>query len=99
MAAYSTRARSGATVSTPLASEELSGTISPSRFTVSNLLTRLQHLGSDPWERIGTVQQSLPHAKVGRNAALSGRSPHTSLMAAAAFNRVRDSEYPLRRRS
>ena len=52
VAAYSTRARAGAPVSTPLAWGELSPAIRPSHFTVTNLPTRLRHLGSDPWDNM-----------------------------------------------
>ena len=62
VAAYSARARAGATVSTPLDWSELSPAIRPSHFTVDNLPTRLRHLGSDPWAKIGSVRQSLPSA-------------------------------------
>jgi bifunctional non-homologous end joining protein LigD len=62
VAAYSARARAGASVSTPLDWSELSPTIRPSHFTVDNLPTRLRHLGSDPWAKIGSVKQSLPSA-------------------------------------
>ena len=60
ISAYSTRARAGAPVSTPLAWEELSPAVKPSHFTLDNLPTRLRHLGSDPWADIGSVKQSLP---------------------------------------
>ena len=59
VAAYSTRARSGAPVPTPLAWDELSPTIRPDHFTVGNLATRLHHLSSDPWAEIGSSQQIL----------------------------------------
>src|SRR5215204_5893559 len=60
ISAYSTRARAGAPVSTPLAWEELSPAVKPSHFTLDNLPTRLRHLGSDPWADIGSVKQSPP---------------------------------------
>jgi bifunctional non-homologous end joining protein LigD len=60
ISAYSTRARAGAPVSTPLAWEELSPAIKPSHFTLDNLPTRLRHLASDPWADIGKINQSLP---------------------------------------
>ena len=50
VAAYSTRARPGAAVSTPLAWEELGAEIGPARFTVNNLSSRLSALDADPWE-------------------------------------------------
>jgi bifunctional non-homologous end joining protein LigD len=60
IAAYSTRSRPSAPVSTPLAWDELSPSIRPNHFTVSNLPTRLRHLTGDPWAEIGRVQQVLP---------------------------------------
>jgi bifunctional non-homologous end joining protein LigD len=60
VAAYSTRARAGAPVSTPLDWSELSVAIRPSHFTVDNLPTRLRHLDSDPWAEIDKIKQLLP---------------------------------------
>ncbi|WP_322098863.1 DNA ligase D [Microvirga roseola] len=60
VAAYSTRARPRAPVSTPLAWEELSASIRPSHFTVANLPTRLAHLKSDPWADLAKADQALP---------------------------------------
>ena len=64
ISAYSTRARAGAPVSTPLAWEELSPAVKPSHFTLDNLPTRLRHLGSDPWAYIGKIEQSLPTKRI-----------------------------------
>jgi bifunctional non-homologous end joining protein LigD len=64
ISAYSTRARAGAPVSTPLAWEELSPAVKPSHFTLDNLPTRLRHLGSDPWADIGKIEQSLPTKRI-----------------------------------
>lgn len=50
VAAYSTRARPGAPVSTPLRWEELSSEIRSDHFTVRNLPERLSRLKKDPWE-------------------------------------------------
>jgi bifunctional non-homologous end joining protein LigD len=50
VAAYSTRARPGAAVSTPLAWEELGAEIGPAHFTVNNLSNRLAALEADSWE-------------------------------------------------
>ncbi len=66
VAAYSTRARDGATVSTPLAWDELSSAIRPSHFNVDNLPTRLRHLRSDPWAEIDRIKQALPDARAKR---------------------------------
>lgn len=49
-AAYSSRARAGAAVSTPLSWDELGPEIGPAHFTVSNLPARLDGLAADPWE-------------------------------------------------
>lgn len=61
--AYSTRARPGATVSTPVAWEELGNGLVPSRFTVGNLLARLDSLSQDPWAAMAELRQSLPKAR------------------------------------
>jgi bifunctional non-homologous end joining protein LigD len=60
VAAYSTRARSGAPVSTPLAWEELTPEVRADHYRVGNLLNRLRYLTSDPWEGFTTLAQSLP---------------------------------------
>jgi bifunctional non-homologous end joining protein LigD len=58
--AYSTRARPGAPVSTPLAWPELDAQRSANAFRVDNLLARLDHLKHDPWTKIGSLAQTLP---------------------------------------
>jgi bifunctional non-homologous end joining protein LigD len=60
VAAYSTRARPGAPVSTPLAWDELSPSIRPNHFTVENLPTRLRHLRAAPWPDLRSIDQVLP---------------------------------------
>jgi bifunctional non-homologous end joining protein LigD len=60
VAAYSTRARPEATVSVPLAWDELSPRISLSHFTITNLPRRLAELAEDPWAAYWTTRQSLP---------------------------------------
>jgi bifunctional non-homologous end joining protein LigD len=60
VAAYSTRARPGAPVSTPLAWDELSSAIGPTHFAVTNLPQRLSHLKKDPWENFHSLRQALP---------------------------------------
>jgi bifunctional non-homologous end joining protein LigD len=62
IAPYSTRARPGATVSTPLTWEELGSQKTPNGFTVENLPKRLGRLRRDPWEKIGRLKQALPTA-------------------------------------
>ncbi|MGV1756663.1 non-homologous end-joining DNA ligase [Rhizobium sp. A22-96] len=49
VAPYSTRARPGATVSMPIAWEELNDKIGPASFTVKNAATRLGKSNADPW--------------------------------------------------
>jgi len=60
--AYSTRARPGATVSTPISWNELGKLEAPSLYTVENVPQRLQRLRKDPWADIGRVKQRLPKA-------------------------------------
>jgi bifunctional non-homologous end joining protein LigD len=63
IAPYSTRARPGATVSTPLTWDELGAQKIPNAFTVENLPKRLARLKRDPWEKIGKIKQSLPKGR------------------------------------
>jgi bifunctional non-homologous end joining protein LigD len=65
IAPYSTRARPGAPVSTPITWEELANQDSANRYTVLNLHQRLARLRKDPWAEIGELKQPLP-AKPGR---------------------------------
>ncbi len=60
VAPYSTRARPGAPVSTPLAWEELTETRETNQFTVASLGARLGTLKADPWADFFTVKQRLP---------------------------------------
>jgi bifunctional non-homologous end joining protein LigD len=60
VAAYSTRARPGAAVSTPLAWDELGPGIRSNHFTVENLPKRLPFLDRDPWEGLTALRQELP---------------------------------------
>jgi len=57
VAAYSTRARPGATVSTPLSWEELPALKSPDAYTLGNVPARLAGLRSDPWKGFFEVRQ------------------------------------------
>lgn len=50
VAAYSTRARPGAAVSTPVRWQELGPEIGPAYFTLETLPIRLAALASDPWD-------------------------------------------------
>jgi bifunctional non-homologous end joining protein LigD len=59
VAPYSTRARAGAPVATPLAWEELSTIKASNQFRVQNVLERLAGLKVDPWGELIEVRQSL----------------------------------------
>jgi bifunctional non-homologous end joining protein LigD len=60
VAAYSTRARPGAAVSTPLDWSELTADIGPDYFTVNNLAARLSTLRTDPWDGFFASARPLP---------------------------------------
>ncbi len=59
VAAYSTRARSGAPVATPLTWEELGPDVKGDHFNVTNVARRLQRLNRDPWADFFETRQSL----------------------------------------
>jgi bifunctional non-homologous end joining protein LigD len=63
VAPFSTRARPGAPVSTPLTWEELGSQTSANRYTVLNLSQRLARLRKDPWADIGKLKQPLPNGR------------------------------------
>ena len=58
--AYSTRARPGAAISTPVDWDELGPKLAPNKFTLLNIARRLGALKKDPWADIGKVKQDLP---------------------------------------
>jgi bifunctional non-homologous end joining protein LigD len=60
VAPYSTRARPGAPVATPVAWDELSPKLKPNGFTVKNLGQRLESLRKDPWAGMSEIEQVLP---------------------------------------
>ncbi|HUG93798.1 MAG TPA: DNA ligase D [Planctomycetaceae bacterium] len=62
VASYSTRARAGAPVATPLAWDELSTKTTPDQFTVATVPRRLASLKADPWEGLSAVRQTLTKA-------------------------------------
>ncbi|MEX2118960.1 MAG: DNA ligase D [Pirellulales bacterium] len=62
VAAYSTRARSGAPISTPLGWDELTAAIRSDHFNVENLPDRLASLQRDPWEDLFNLRQSITAA-------------------------------------
>jgi len=68
VAAYSTRARAGAPVATPLGWDELTPDIKPNHFTVANLPGRLATLTPDPWAGMSELRQVLPGTAKRRKA-------------------------------
>ncbi len=60
VAAYSSRARQGAPVSTPIDWKELKPALTADHFTMLNLRQRLKRPRPDPWADIGKVKQKLP---------------------------------------
>jgi bifunctional non-homologous end joining protein LigD len=60
VAAYSTRSLPQASVSTPLAWDELSSGLRSDHFTVGNLRNRLAFLERDPWQGFFSVRQRIP---------------------------------------
>jgi bifunctional non-homologous end joining protein LigD len=59
IAPYSTRNRSGATVSVPITWEELSTQMKSDHFTIRNLPARLAKIKKDPWAEMTTTKQSI----------------------------------------
>jgi bifunctional non-homologous end joining protein LigD len=66
VAAYSTRARPGAPVSTPLRWDELADDVRSDHYTVRTLRRRLASLRGDPWARYARIRQHLPGARPDR---------------------------------
>ncbi len=64
VAPYSTRARPGATVATPIAWEELSERLSPQAFTIGTVPDRVRS-ASNPWGEMGNIRQRLPTLPAG----------------------------------
>jgi bifunctional non-homologous end joining protein LigD len=60
IAAFSTRAKPEAPVSTPIAWSELSPSRMPARFTIATVPGRLRRLKADPWKAYWTTRQRLP---------------------------------------
>jgi bifunctional non-homologous end joining protein LigD len=58
--AYSTRARAGAPIATPVTWDELGPRLTPNKFTVLNIARRLGALKTDPWAGMAKVKQKLP---------------------------------------
>ena len=64
--AYSTRARPGAPIATPLFWREVEEGVRPEGFTVATIPDRVAALKSDPWAEIGTVRQTIARAVLGK---------------------------------
>jgi bifunctional non-homologous end joining protein LigD len=60
IAAFSTRARPGAPVSTPLRWDELTNAIRSDHFNVANLPARLRMLKRVPWAKMESLKQAIP---------------------------------------
>ena len=60
VAAFSTRARAGAPISMPLAWDELTPRLRPSRLTVQSVGRRLRVPRTDPWASYWTLRQRVP---------------------------------------
>jgi bifunctional non-homologous end joining protein LigD len=69
VAPFSTRAKPGATVSAPIAWEELTASLHSDHFTIENLPARLSTLKQDPWADIAKTKQSRTAAMLKRIAA------------------------------
>jgi bifunctional non-homologous end joining protein LigD len=68
VAAYSTRARAGAPVSTPVTWSELGRIKAANQYTVLNISKRLASLKRDSWRDLGRVRQKLPDLRKLRRA-------------------------------
>lgn len=62
VAPYSTRARQGAPVATPLDWEELTPRFDPAKFNIETVPRRLARLKRDPWAEMLSLAQKLPAA-------------------------------------
>ena len=60
VAPYSTRARPGAPVATPVTWDELTPGLDPAAFTLATVPERLRRLRADPWAEMTEVRQRLP---------------------------------------
>ena len=69
VAPFSTRAKPGATVSAPIAWEELSPKLRSDHFTIENMPARLAKLKQDPWADMAKTRQSITAAMMKRLAS------------------------------
>ena len=68
IAPYSTRAKPGATVSVPIAWEELTPSLHSDHFTIENVPPRLSKLKTDPWAEVAKTRQSITATMANRLA-------------------------------
>lgn len=59
VAPYSTRAREGAPIATPLAWDELTNNIKDTSFNIKNIRKRMESLKQDPWAEFYNIKQKL----------------------------------------
>jgi bifunctional non-homologous end joining protein LigD len=68
IAPYSTRAKAGATVSVPIAWNELKPGLKSDHFTIENLPARLSRLKNDPWADLPKIKQLITATMIKRLA-------------------------------
>lgn len=66
VAPYSTRAGTGAPVSTPIRWDELDKRLTPDRYRIDNLPKRLAALKKDPWKDFFVIRQAIPRIEVSK---------------------------------
>lgn len=88
VAPYSSRARPGAPIATPLHWKELNAKLRPDAFTVQTFAERRRRLRADPWEGMASVRQSIT-AAVRRVTSTNRPDSRASRGAAAGVSRVR----------
>jgi bifunctional non-homologous end joining protein LigD len=91
VAAYSTRARPGAAISTPLTWTELSEAIRPDHFSIDNVRQRLDFLERDPWDGFLTLRQKLPRPGESPRRPVRGRGKASAAEVPSAPARRADS--------
>jgi bifunctional non-homologous end joining protein LigD len=69
VASYSTRARPGAPVATPVRWDELDARLRSDKYNVRNLQNRLTSLAADPWDTFFDVKQSISKSTVRADTA------------------------------
>lgn len=72
VAPYSTRARPGAGVATPIDWRELSASLDPRAFNVRTVPARLSRRRRDPWQEMDALRQALPNGARRRRSGARG---------------------------